>query len=102
MKSLISWLNHRTGVLALMHEALYERIPGGGIAGVTCGEARFVFAFTVQAITGIFLWMCYSPSGQSAWESTYWIQHELYGGWLLRTVCITSWLRRWSCCWSCT
>lgn len=83
MKSLISWLDHRTGVLALMHEALYERIPGGARWRYVWGST-LVFAFSVQAITGIFLWMCYSPSGQSAWESTYWIQHELYGGWLLR------------------
>jgi ubiquinol-cytochrome c reductase cytochrome b subunit len=83
MKSLISWLDHRTGVLALMHEALYERIPGGARWRYVWGST-LVFAFTVQAITGIFLWMAYSPGGQSAWESVYWIQHEVYGGWLLR------------------
>jgi len=35
---------------------------------------------------GIFLWMCYSPSSQNAWESVYYIQNELQGGWLLRGV----------------
>ncbi|HWA99099.1 MAG TPA: cytochrome b N-terminal domain-containing protein, partial [Pirellulales bacterium] len=45
-----------------------------------------VFAFSVQLITGLFLWMCYSPSGQTAWESVYYIQYEMQGGWLLRGI----------------
>jgi ubiquinol-cytochrome c reductase cytochrome b subunit len=45
-----------------------------------------VFAFAVQAITGIFLWMAYSPSSQTAYESVYYIQHEMTGGWLVRGV----------------
>jgi ubiquinol-cytochrome c reductase cytochrome b subunit len=28
--------------------------------------------------------MCYSPSSQTAWESVYYIQHHMSGGWLLR------------------
>jgi ubiquinol-cytochrome c reductase cytochrome b subunit len=43
-----------------------------------------VFAFVVQAVTGIFLWMAYSPSSQTAYESVFFIQHEMTGGWLLR------------------
>jgi ubiquinol-cytochrome c reductase cytochrome b subunit len=40
----------------------------------------------VQVITGVFLWMAYSPSSQTAWESVYYIQHEMWGGWLLRGI----------------
>ena len=32
----------------------------------------------------MFLWMAYSPSSQTAWESVYYIQHEMPCGWLLR------------------
>ncbi len=35
-------------------------------------------------ITGVFLWMNYSPSAQTAWESVFFIQYEMPGGWLLR------------------
>ena len=35
-------------------------------------------------ITGIVLWLAYSPSSQTAWESVYYIQHEMWGGWFLR------------------
>jgi len=45
-----------------------------------------VFDFATQVITGIFLWMCYSPSAQTAWESVYYLQYETQGGWLLRGV----------------
>ena len=30
--------------------------------------------------------MAYSPSSQTAWESVYYIQHEMTGGWLLRGI----------------
>ena len=45
-----------------------------------------VFAFVTQAITGIFLWMAYSPSSTTAYESVYYIQHEMTGGWILRGI----------------
>lgn len=83
MKALLNWLDDRTGCREFVHEALFERIPGGARWRYVWGST-LVFAFTVQAITGIFLWMAYSPSGQAAWESVYYIQHEMYGGWLLR------------------
>jgi len=85
MKSLLDWLDHRTGYRHLTREALYENIPGGARWRYVWGST-LVFAFVVQAITGSFLWMAYSASGQTAWESVYYIQHEMYGGWLLRGI----------------
>jgi ubiquinol-cytochrome c reductase cytochrome b subunit len=35
-------------------------------------------------VTGLFLWLAYSPGSQTAWESVYFIQNELWGGWFLR------------------
>jgi quinol-cytochrome oxidoreductase complex cytochrome b subunit/mono/diheme cytochrome c family protein len=83
MKALLDWLDDRTGVRALVHEALFERIPGGSRWRYVWGST-LVFAFVTQAITGIFLWMSYSPSAQTAWESVYFIQNQTQGGWLLR------------------
>ena len=45
-----------------------------------------LFTFCVQAITGFFLWVYYSPSAQTAWESVYFLQYEVAGGWLLRAI----------------
>ena len=83
MKALLDWLDDRTGIRDLAHEALFERIPGGSRWRYVWGST-LVFAFSVQVITGIFLWMCYSPSTQTAWESVYFIQNQMLGGWLLR------------------
>src|SRR5688500_7322317 len=80
-----SWFDHRTSVHQLLNEALYENIPSGARWRYVTGS-MLTFAFVVQAITGIFLWMAYSPSSQTAYESVYYIQHEMTGGWLLRGV----------------
>ena len=83
MKALLDWIEDRTGIFALTHEALYERVPGGARWRYVWGST-LVFAFVVQVITGTFLWMAYSPSSQTAWESVYYIQHEMSFGWMLR------------------
>ena len=85
MKMLTDWFDDRTGYKKLLHEALFENIPGGSRWRYVWGST-LVFTFTVQVITGIFLWMCYSPSSRTAWESVYYIQYEMQGGWLLRGV----------------
>jgi ubiquinol-cytochrome c reductase cytochrome b subunit len=85
MKRLLDWLDHRTGVKKLTHEALYENVPGGARWRYVWGST-LSFALVVQFITGIFLWMAYSPSSQTAWESVYYIQFQMAGGWLLRGI----------------
>src|SRR5205807_10400789 len=85
LTSLLTWLDHRTGYRRLLHEALYERVPGGARWRYVWGST-LVFTFAVQMITGLFLWMAYSPSAQTAWESVYYIQTEMQYGWLLRGI----------------
>jgi ubiquinol-cytochrome c reductase cytochrome b subunit len=85
MKTLLDWLDHRTGFRQLARTALYEHVPGGARWRYIWGSA-LTFAVMVQFITGIFLWMHYSPSAQSAWESVYYLNNVLPGGWLLRGI----------------
>jgi len=82
---LAAFLDDRTGINALLHEVLYERVPGGARWRYVWGST-LVFAFMTQVITGLFLWSSYSASAQTAWESVYYIQHEMTGGWLLRGI----------------
>ena len=82
---LADFLDDRTGYRALVHEALYENVPGGARWRYVWGSC-LVFAFLTQVITGLFLWSSYSASSQTAWESVYYIQHEMSGGWLLRGI----------------
>lgn len=85
MKPALDWLDQRTGYKKLLHEALFENVPGGSRWRYVWGST-LTFAIAVQFITGIFLWMAYSPSSQTAWESVYYIQHEMAGGWFLRGI----------------
>jgi len=82
---LADFFDDRTGYRAVLHEALYERVPGGARWRYVWGST-LVFAFMTQVITGLFLWASYSASAQTAWESVYYIQHEMTGGWLLRGI----------------
>ena len=82
---LLDWLDGRTGYRKILHEALYENVPGGARWRYVWGST-LSFTLAVQFITGIFLWLAYSPSSQTAWESVYYIQYEMAGGWLLRGI----------------
>jgi ubiquinol-cytochrome c reductase cytochrome b subunit len=83
MKQLLGWLDHRTGYRNLAREALYENVPGGARWRYVWGST-LTFAFAVQVMTGLALWLCYSPSTQTAWESVFYIQNSVAGGWFLR------------------
>jgi len=85
MRDLLDWLDHRTGYRALLRGALYERIPGGARWRYIWGST-LVFAMVVQLITGLVLWSAYSANAQGAWESVWFIQNQMTGGWLLRGI----------------
>ena len=85
MNRFLNWLDDRTGFRELTHAALYEHIPGGPRWRYVWGST-LLFVFAVQMITGVFLWMHYSPSSQTAWESVYYIQYGMQLGWLLRAI----------------
>lgn len=83
IRSLLAWLDDRTGYAGFIHEALYERVPGGARWRYVWGST-LVFTFSVQLITGFFLWTAYSPSANTAWESVYYIQNEMTFGSVVR------------------
>ncbi|HMJ89582.1 MAG TPA: cytochrome b N-terminal domain-containing protein [Candidatus Acidoferrum sp.] len=84
-EALLAWLDSRTGYKQLLNEALYENVPGGARWRYVWGST-LTFTFFVQVITGIFLWMAYSPNSHGAWESVFYIQNQMWGGWLLRGI----------------
>jgi ubiquinol-cytochrome c reductase cytochrome b subunit len=85
MKPLLNWIDNRTGIRRFTQEALFENIPGGARWRYVWGST-LTFAIMVQFITGIMLWMFYSPSANSAWESVHHLQEHVKGGALLRGV----------------
>ncbi|MEZ4416006.1 MAG: cytochrome b N-terminal domain-containing protein [Gemmatimonadota bacterium] len=85
MNAFLDWLDHRTGFRGILKGALYESIPGGARWRYVWGST-LTFAIAVQFLTGIVLWTAYSANAQGAWESVYFIQNQMWGGWLLRGV----------------
>lgn len=85
LQPLLDWLDSRTGVRRLAHEALNEKVPGGARWRYVWGST-LTFVFMVQVITGLLLWSGYSASAQTAWESVFHIEHVMWGGWLLRGI----------------
>lgn len=83
MKTLLNWLDDRTGFRSLMHEALYERVPGGARWRYVWGST-LVFTFVLQVITGFMMWTAYSPNTRGAWESVHYIQHDMLFGGVIR------------------
>ena len=80
---LLDWVDDRTGYRQLTKTVLEEPVPGGARWRYVWGST-LVFTFVLQMITGICLWASYSPAVQHAWESVFYIQHEMYLGWLIR------------------
>lgn len=85
MTKLLDWLDDRTGYRGLLRGALYERIPGGARWRYVWGST-LTFAIFVQFVTGIVLWAAYSANAQGAWESVYFIQNQMLGGWIIRGI----------------
>ena len=85
MKGIFNWLDQRTGYRDFVKDALFESVPGGARWRYVWGST-LTFAIVMQFITGIMLWMFYSASSQTAWESVYYIQEEVTGGWILRGI----------------
>jgi ubiquinol-cytochrome c reductase cytochrome b subunit len=83
MRGLLDWIEARTGWVRPVRDALLTPIPGGARWRHVWGSL-LLFAFFTQVVTGIGLWMFYSPSAQTAWESVWYLEEAVPGGWLLR------------------
>ena len=74
-----------TGLLAALTNWLRRPVIGGP-AWSFVWPATIAFTLLVQAITGLAIWMYYSPGAQSSWESVYYLQYHVQAGWLLRAI----------------
>lgn len=79
------WFDDRTGYRALIHEALEEPIPGGARWRYVFGSALST-VFIIQVVTGLLLMTSYSPSSAMAWGSVFYINHEMWMGWIVRGI----------------
>jgi ubiquinol-cytochrome c reductase cytochrome b subunit len=83
MKSLIDWLDHRTGLQTTIRQFLYEEIPASSGWHQIFGSVA-VFLFMTQAFTGALLAFNYAPTPGDAYNSLHYILTELTAGRLIR------------------
>jgi len=81
----MAWLNDRTGIVSFW-QTYRQRTAPLRCRTLASWPSVIVFLFFLEAVTGLVLWMYYSPSAQTAWESVYYLQYEVLGGGLLRAL----------------
>ena len=79
----VGWLDERTGATGFLTGMLFRKVPKGTNWFYTLGSAT-LFAFAVQAITGVFLAMYYTPSPTEAYGSITHITNDVFLGEFVR------------------
>jgi ubiquinol-cytochrome c reductase cytochrome b subunit len=83
LRQVLDWLEERTGVESAVKHFLYEDIPDSSGWHQVFGSVA-LFAFLVQALTGILLALNYAPTPGEAYDSLRYIVTEVTGGRLIR------------------
>jgi ubiquinol-cytochrome c reductase cytochrome b subunit len=83
VKSILNWLEDRTGIESAVKHFLYEDIPDSAGWHQVLGSVA-MFAFLTQFVTGILLAFNYAPTPGDAYDSLRYIVTELTGGNLIR------------------
>jgi ubiquinol-cytochrome c reductase cytochrome b subunit len=83
MRTVIDWLEHRTGVESAVKSFLYEDIPASAGWHQIIGSMALFF-FVIQVFTGALLAFNYAPTPGEAYNSVKYIMTDLTGGPLIR------------------
>jgi len=78
-QEVLAWVDQRTGAAGFLTGLLYRKVPKGTNWFYTLGSAT-LFAFIVQATTGVFLAMFYTPSTSDAYASIAHINNDVFLG----------------------
>jgi quinol-cytochrome oxidoreductase complex cytochrome b subunit len=80
---LVGWVDERMGATSFLTAMLMRKVPKGTNWFYTLGSAT-LFAFVVQAVTGVFLAMYYTPSPVEAYASITHLTNEVFLGEFVR------------------
>jgi menaquinol-cytochrome c reductase cytochrome b subunit len=80
---LLGWVDERVGGSGFVSYLLFRKVPKGTNWFYTLGSATLI-AFVVQAVTGIFLAMFYTPSATEAYASITHLTNDVFLGEFVR------------------
>ncbi|MDI3298081.1 MAG: cytochrome b N-terminal domain-containing protein [Bacillota bacterium] len=80
-----NWLDQRLGYRAAWAAVFERSIPEGLNWAYTLGSAT-LFVFILQALTGIFLALYYTPNPDNAWQSIQFIENHVAFGPMIRSL----------------
>ncbi|MDP2660799.1 MAG: cytochrome b N-terminal domain-containing protein [Dehalococcoidia bacterium] len=83
MESILNWVDERIEIRSIWAAIMERNIPIGVNWWYTLGSAT-LFLFTLQAVTGMFLAMYYSPSPDHAYDSIEFIMNAVIFGRVVR------------------
>ncbi|HEY8001536.1 MAG TPA: DUF4405 domain-containing protein, partial [Solirubrobacterales bacterium] len=79
----VGWVDERTGATPFLTGMLLRKVPKGTNWFYTLGSAT-LFAFAMQALTGVFLAMFYTPSSTEAYNSITHLTNDVFLGEFVR------------------
>jgi menaquinol-cytochrome c reductase cytochrome b subunit len=79
----VGWVDERTGATPFLTGMLLRKVPKGTNWFYTLGSAT-LFAFAMQALTGVFLAMYYTPSSTEAYNSITHLTNDVFLGEFVR------------------
>jgi menaquinol-cytochrome c reductase cytochrome b subunit len=79
----VGWLDERTGASGFLTGMMFRKVPKGTNWYYTLGSAT-LFAFVIQALTGVFLAMYYTPSATQAYDSIVHLTNDVFLGQFVR------------------
>jgi menaquinol-cytochrome c reductase cytochrome b subunit len=79
----VGWVDERTGGSTFLTGMLFRKVPKGTNWFYTLGSAT-MFAFAMQALTGVFLAMYYVPSSTEAYNSISHLTNDVFLGEFVR------------------
>ena len=79
----VGWVDERTGATPFLTGLLLRKVPKGTNWFYTLGSAT-LFAFAMQALTGVFLAMYYVPSSTEAYNSITHLTNDVFLGEFVR------------------
>jgi ubiquinol-cytochrome c reductase cytochrome b subunit len=85
LKTILNWLDERTGLVSGIHHFLDEEIPASAGWHQVLGSVA-LFAFLTQVFSGLLMSVNYAPTPSEAWDSLRYIVTQATAGGLMRSL----------------